>query len=277
MVGGHQHTGIRVLAEVRERVTQNKCIGINGEAVDACLGKLKDKVHLVQAELAEIVRTPAIILGCEARAHEEGRNVAFLQPAACLVIECTNQVVRLIKCNEMLHKREGKVKPVEVDVGGDEHIVGGRVLLRQLGRQSRLVGRRLYGRQYSLGCRIRWRLGAPKPARHLDLHSTPPAGIRHDTRWSHRERLLTGVSGDRRKRGGAATARRRDKHGSSGRRGGDNDCCRILLGALCREQAASDWRVEDGCTAHLLANSHSCLLSRYHPLGAPRSSLVLGA
>jgi len=45
---------------------------------DARLREVEHQVHLVQTQLAEVVGSPAVVLGGEPRAHEEGRDAAFL-------------------------------------------------------------------------------------------------------------------------------------------------------------------------------------------------------
>jgi len=130
MVGRHEHLRFGELAEVWERVPQDESVGVDGEAIHAGLCELEDEVHLVQAELAKVLRAPAVVLGCQAGRHEEGRDASSLQPSPRLIVERTDEVVGLLQRDEVADQCEGKVEPVVVDVRGDQHVVLRGVLLR---------------------------------------------------------------------------------------------------------------------------------------------------
>mmetsp|Transcript_17286 Transcript_17286/g.56539 ORF Transcript_17286/g.56539 Transcript_17286/m.56539 type:complete len:361 (-) Transcript_17286:771-1853(-) len=109
VVGRHEHVGGGQVAEVGERVAQQEGVGVDGQAIDARLGQLEHQVHLVQAELPEVLRAPAVVVGGQPRAHEEGGNPARLETAARLIVQRPHQVVRLAEGDQMLDQCEGEV------------------------------------------------------------------------------------------------------------------------------------------------------------------------
>ena len=59
-------------SDVREGVAQDEGVRVDGERVHARLREVEHELHLVQAELAEGVRAPSVVVGREARVDQEG-------------------------------------------------------------------------------------------------------------------------------------------------------------------------------------------------------------
>jgi len=123
-VRAHENVGVRVALDVLPRVAQDEGVGVDGECVDAELRKLKHELNLVEAHLAKVGCAPSIIFRREAGVDVEGRDAVAEQPFESGHIHGTDDIVGLTEGDEVLDHCVSKVEALEIDVGGDDEILG---------------------------------------------------------------------------------------------------------------------------------------------------------